>query len=1115
MKRIILAALSVIMLVVVITGSFALVANAWTAPTTIKNTNETFNTDHRYYATKGTPTIDGVRDASWDDAYTISLNATRFVDPATGVVPSLMTKVYVMWDENNLYILDVYEFDIPSYSTELKNNYSLSKDCSLYYIVLPNEMKSGAMGAVNMPHVAPGNISGSSAVGTIVPSNVFGRERVYKSKTVSGDAASAVGSVWTYDNSALKSRYSSGIASYTAKTANGWFMETAISWDLLDYNNSAEFNPSVGTEIGFLVNSNNGAGNTSCHKIPGDHIGFPVLKLVDRGKNPTEVGIYPDFSWYDPDKRTDDGYYMISDAGDLYGMALLSLAHGAHTDFSTIGISSISINKAFSGKKFRIMNDIDLNPGWSVESGKTPKYQWPGINFFADAEIDGNGKTISGLYNVKGINYSDYKDGHGFISRMGKGVKIYDLAFVNGKLAGDSNDNVGTVAGLINSNSAAGNSHIKNVSSSLIIESNANSGGIVGGNWTGDSQKHNVLIEDCTFTGSAKNGINGQNNNGGTRITLDNCYSNISSNHAPTDNTCAAYIQSTDVIDGKYSVRIFTGLSTLNLENVGFDFTLTLPNDRSVSQSFETSKVYNSIKAAGDVLSAKDVTGDPYIYAVVIKNIPADMPVEINVVPFRTMSNGVKAYSYKKYSVICQNGQILSMDKLWIDAMPAYTATELTESYDVDSLSNIREYKNATKSGFVDYVNTLVSAGFTLESQNSLGNNYYALCKSRYSTVYVTYLNSTKSIRVYTEKAGHFNYPSAQAPSYTNTYEPKMWQLRVDAVNSRANGGMSYVWLLSDGTFFIIDGGYDTETEADNLYNFLKEKNPNEGEPVISGWYFSHGHADHIGGIQAFARKYADLVDVKAFYYHFETNYPSEFKDATGYWPDAVHYGRLHTGMKIALQGIDFTVLYTLEDLYKTNFNNDPNVYNYNNNSAVIQVEVTVNGVTQKVTYLGDIQINATNCIKKLYGNDLSTVFKSDIVQFAHHGYEGADKDLYDAIAAPVVIWPINIVSTQNTADYKSICNMFKVWGMSTKNTIRYETDPVTGEKVSAYYPNRYIWNQATYVKKIVLAGEGEYQEFSFPYVYSGNKHPDVDAIYNRDLPILVPDESIFDFPNS
>ena len=135
---------------------------------------------------------------------------------------------------------------------------------------------------------------------------------------------------------------------------------------------------------------------------------------------------------------------------------------------------------------------------------------------------------------------------------------------------------------------------------------------------------------------------------------------------------------------------------------------------------------------------------------------------------------------------------------------------------------------------------------------------------------------------------------------------------------------------------------------------------------------------------------------------------------------------------------------------------------------------------------------------------------KSDIVQFSHHGYLGGTKALYDAIAAPTVIWPINVVSTQ--ANYGSVCNVFVSWGMGRQSGVQTEKDPTTGEAFSANFPNAYIWSEATYVKKIVLATEGDFQEFNFPYTPSGAKKVDVEALFAQLKPILVPDETKFKF---
>ena len=494
----------------------------------------------------------------------------------------------------------------------------------------------------------------------------------------------------------------------------------------------------------------------------------------------------------------------------------------------------------------------------------------------------------------------------------------------------------------------------------------------------------------------------------------------------------------------------------------------------------------------------------------IIKDIPADSGIAVSVVPLRIF-HASRAESDGRAYAMYHNAERVT--ESWKSLLPSYNA-DPSQTYAVDSDCTMKEYANVTPADFEAFLAELKSNGFTVSQENALGSNLHAMVSNGVVNAYVSYIDSQSILRLYTEPALRANPSDAEAEG--GSYTPKLWQLRVDNINARSNGGMSYVWLLSDGTFFLIDGGYNTKLEADNLYAFLVQvcqEEGIEGKPVITGWYFTHTDGDHIGAIQAFAPRYADQVDVKAFYYHFQTGYTSSFDRATSYWRDAVHYSRLHTGQKIHLPGIDINVMYTLEDLYKTAFSTSS--YATNNNSAVIRIDVAAGNTTQRVMFLGDIQMIASTCIMKNYKGNYADL-KSDIVQYSHHGYEGASKDLYTAIQAPTVLWPINIVSTQE--NYGSVCNVFVRWGMATRATTWTEKDPVSGATLSETFPNSYICSSARYCKQMILAGMSEYQGINFPYTpqpyENGSRLPDVEKLYDELKPILVPDESVFKFSN-
>lgn len=422
----------------------------------------------------------------------------------------------------------------------------------------------------------------------------------------------------------------------------------------------------------------------------------------------------------------------------------------------------------------------------------------------------------------------------------------------------------------------------------------------------------------------------------------------------------------------------------------------------------------------------------------------------------------------------------------WFESVPALTAGTFGNAYQSDDNKIcVFEREDTTVEDFNAYVTALTAAGFTGGEDYTLDQNLYALRHGEKASVYVSYSDVDKTMRLYSEKKGTSNYPekgTATDPAKT----PVLWQLEVENLVSRQNGGMSYVFLTANDTFVVIDGGYNTGAEADNLYNFLKSKTPAGKETVIEAWYISHLHGDHYGALYAFSQKYANTVDVKSFYYRTDflgssgTN-KNAFMSYTsrGLWSDAVHYNGLQTGMEFNIGGIQFNVLYTLVDLYPEIATVD---YDFNNTSTVLRA--TVKG--QRVLFLGDIMNKGC---KHMTDTLSRATLKSDIVQFSHHGYEGGTKAIYDSIAAGTVFWPMNVVANQGTASPTTYKNVYKSWHSAT------------GATEGPIY-NYYICYQASYVKQIIVAGMGDY-EINFPYTPSaypetGTRLPDFETYYEE-----------------
>ena len=81
---------------------------------------------------------------------------------------------------------------------------------------------------------------------------------------------------------------------------------------------------------------------------------------------------------------------------------------------------------------------------------------------------------------------------------------------------------------------------------------------------------------------------------------------------------------------------------------------------------------------------------------------------------------------------------------------------------------------------------------------------------------------------------------------------------------------------------------------------------------------------------------------------------------------------------------------------------------------------------------------------------------KSDVVQVAHHGYYGGTKEGYDAIAAPIVLWPTP-------------------WYHPRTKALRYadpEWSPVTREMIRDHASHVYIQAKGTDILSIPLTGK-------------------------------------------
>ena len=360
--------------------------------------------------------------------------------------------------------------------------------------------------------------------------------------------------------------------------------------------------------------------------------------------------------------------------------------------------------------------------------------------------------------------------------------------------------------------------------------------------------------------------------------------------------------------------------------------------------------------------------------------------------------------------------------------LPSLTADTNCTSYNSFDDSIVYYYTGVNQDNYSSYVTTLKNNGYDEIKTYNSDSCYYALMDNGVYTVFVSFLRSTSSfyargrLRVFIQKSGTPYHTQSTATS-ANVCDPMLWQLDVDNTGGD-NGGMSYVIRLSDGTFMVIDGGYETYAEADNLYSVLVQNNKLEGKPVISAWFITHMHNDHYGVLYSFTNLYSNDVTVKGFYYNFPgqnigdiyVSNISKLEAKMKQWEGAKLYSKIHSGMVMGFAGATVEVLATHEDVSQSYYEQSGFSYNLTENSFEsandTSTVIRLNIKNQNIIFLADAQDGIGNALMNTH---TKSYLSSDVMQMAHHGFgDGVSYKVIETIDPEVILWPQDIVCYEN-----------------------------------------------------------------------------------------------------
>ena len=228
---------------------------------------------------------------------------------------------------------------------------------------------------------------------------------------------------------------------------------------------------------------------------------------------------------------------------------------------------------------------------------------------------------------------------------------------------------------------------------------------------------------------------------------------------------------------------------------------------------------------------------------------------------------------------------------------------------------------------------------------------------------------------------------------------------------------MSFVIKTKNGKLIVVDGGLPED--APHLVETIKSFGTE-----VSAWILSHPHSDHGGAFAKIAENGLEGLQINAFYYNIrEQAWYDKFESHRAGMVNTIRNaiaklpaGVSHMTSKGEVYYVDGVAIHVLNNPYWIESNS------INNSSVVFRLDFD-NGT--RVLFLGDMGPQAGESLK---AEVPASELKADIVQMAHHGQYGVNKDVYELIApkvamwnAPGWLWDNDGGSGYNTGNYKTL----------------------------------------------------------------------------------------------
>ncbi len=379
------------------------------------------------------------------------------------------------------------------------------------------------------------------------------------------------------------------------------------------------------------------------------------------------------------------------------------------------------------------------------------------------------------------------------------------------------------------------------------------------------------------------------------------------------------------------------------------------------------------------------------------------------------------------------------------------------DQYDCGNNNQMSLYSEVSLSMYAKLTSELLSYGFCHIQNNSLD---YLRSTTLYSAngnynLILVFDEISSELRIIKDS---YSSSLRTIPEEAGNTAIRLWQFEID--HSLIDCGMCYIIQCSDYSFFIVDSAHTYSVNDDiRIFNFLRSKTPESLPVIVSGWFLTHGHVDHIAKFLDIL-KYNNEIIIKGIYYNFvptdhfssdcwmhsDKNHTELFNKIVSEHSEIPVY-KLHSGQYFYIDGIRFDVMCSHEDVFPIDLEN------YNDSSTCLMMTYK----NDKVCFPGDAGGAESIIMERRFPDFL----KCDIMQVAHHGHFGTSVEFYKMSSPKVALFATTQIKFDEELPHyeanRVVCEISKHCFIASNGTVEFSF-PLK-DSVIKIYPDEIIEN--------------------------------------------------------